>query len=235
MRARSSGRCARPLRTSRVPCRTACRMARHHNAQASPGFGIVVGHGADLLGRENQGVRVVEIGQGDRRGPHQRSVAAGAAGAGMVLASKPTSGRHRSARSRHVSERRGWQRTARSWSGCRHPWPSRPSLPSGPRSGHAPRRSQVRAGRGDLGDGDGHRGVVGPLPRRPAQRPAALHRHRNVRTQRRAELVRGAQRVTTGHAEQDARGAVDLRGAESSCHATSIRWWRRLNTVACNS
>jgi len=37
------------------------------------------------------------------------------------------------------------------------------------------------------------------------------------------------------HAEQDAGSAVDLRGAESSCHATSMRWWRRLNTVACNN
>jgi hypothetical protein len=50
-------------------------------------FGIVVRQGTDLLCRKNQGVRVVKIGQGDRRGPHQRTVAARVPGEGVVLGS----------------------------------------------------------------------------------------------------------------------------------------------------
>ena len=79
-------------------------------------------------------------------------------------------------------------------------------------------RAQVEALGADLGDGDGHGGVVGPLAGRPAERAAAGHADVDVVGQRWAELVAGAEGVTRGHGEQDAGGAVGLGGGQVQGH-----------------
>ena len=79
-------------------------------------------------------------------------------------------------------------------------------------------RAQVEALGADLGDGDGHGGVVGPLAGRPAERAAAGHADVDVVGQRWAELVAGAEGVARGHGEQDAGGAVGLGGGQVLGH-----------------
>jgi len=45
----------------------------------------MVCHGTYFMRRLNQAIRVVQVGQGDRRDPHQRPVTAQETGMGMVL------------------------------------------------------------------------------------------------------------------------------------------------------
>ena len=76
--------------------------------------------------------------------------------------------------------------------------------------------TQVRPGGGDLSDGDGHRGVVGPFAGLPAEAPAPHHRDLKFRAAGRAELVWGTQGVTGCGAQQSADGPVKLCGCQ--CH-----------------
>ena len=79
--ARSGGRWSRASRTpSKVPCRTAWRMPRHQIAQASPASGSKWVRALIRCGRLDQRLGVIEVGQGDRCGAHQRAVAGGPPG-----------------------------------------------------------------------------------------------------------------------------------------------------------
>ena len=63
-------------------------------------------------------------------------------------------------------------------------------------------------------DRHGHLGVVGPLPRRPPEVAATLHRHLSVRRQRWTELIAGPKRITARQPEQHSRRAVTLRRSQ---------------------
>ena len=66
--------------------------------------------------------------------------------------------------------------------------------------------AQVRAGGGDLGDGDRHRRVVGPLTGFPAA--AADHGDLEPGAAGGLKLIRRTQRVTGGGGQQDTLDAV---------------------------
>jgi hypothetical protein len=65
---------------------------------------------------------------------------------------------------------------------------------------------QVRTGGGDLGDRDGHRGVIGPFAGLPPERPATDQADGQLGSAGRSELVRGAEGVAGGRGEQDTAG-----------------------------
>jgi hypothetical protein len=82
---------------------------------------------------------------------------------------------------------------------------------------------QVGAGGRHLRDADGHRGVVAVLARIEAERSAAGHDRLERCRQRRAELVRDAQGVAAGLAEQDAGGAIRVKVHEPPLFLWSFR------------
>ncbi len=82
---------------------------------------------------------------------------------------------------------------------------------------------QVTRG-GHLGDADGHLGVVGPLPRLPAEVAAADHV--DVVGGMRVELVPGAEGVAGGEADQGADGPVSLSWSQRCRPFDASRSWR---------
>ena len=158
------------------------------------GIGVVVGQFTDHPRRGHQTVGVLQVGQRHRGGAHQRPVAAAAPALPVHLGGLGA---------------RGGRRDTASARGGEH----RPGLDAdifGARSPIQPARgdrvlgglvTQVRAGGGDLGDRDGHRGVIGPLPGLPPL--TADHGHLTLRPQGRPKLVRRPQRVAGSHPQQD--------------------------------
>ena len=162
--------------------------------------GVEMGELADGPRRGHHGVLVVEVGRRHRSGTHERAVTGGAAGA-LVVIRRRRAGRDRG--DRCVPRRRrqhGPGLDADILGGQRPCVPARHDRVLGRLV------LQIGAGRGDLGDGDGHRGVIGPLAGLP--RPAAGHLHRQFGAARRLELVRRPQGVAGGGAQQHALGAI---------------------------
>ena len=73
--------------------------------------------------------------------------------------------------------------------------------------------TRVRSRGGDLGDGERHGGVIGPLPGLPAEASAAHHGDLEIGSTGRTELIGRAEGVSGCGAEQNPAGAVKL----SSC------------------
>ena len=73
---------------------------------------------------------------------------------------------------------------------------------------------QVGAGRAHQGDAGRHLGVVAPLAGGVVAEPAARHTRELVGTRGSAELVRNAERVAAGLAEQHSAGPVGLVAGE---------------------
>ena len=122
------------------------------------GVGIEVGERAERPGGRHHRVLVpvVEVGQRHRRGAHQRAVAGGAPAALMQSGRFGAGPRCRDA----VTSGRGEHRTGLDTDILRTGNPAAPACDDG-----VLRRliTQIRTGGGDLGDGDRHRGVIGPL------------------------------------------------------------------------
>ena len=178
------------------------------------GVRVVVGQRADLAGRLDQRDRVVEVGQRDGRRTHQRAVAGGVTGPGV-----------------QVVRRRGHRRAGRvgadgaeDGAGLVADVGRAGVVPVAEVAGDLRERllgAQVGAGGGDVEDGPGHRGVVGPLAGREAAEAAADHAGTFGSDRGQAELVRRAEGVADGGAEHGAAGTVELCG--SQLHSGHLR------------
>ena len=173
------------------------------------GLGVVVRQLAHRTGRLRQGGFVVEVGQCDRRGPHQRAVARRAASDSVQLGRFRARCLRGDAVSACAAENR--PRLHTNIFGVLGPLVPPPDqgverlfvTKVGPSGGH-------------LSDGDGHRRVVGPFAGLPAEAAAPHHRHLEIRAAGRPELIRSTQGITGGGAQQHSDGPINLCG--SQCH-----------------
>ena len=152
-----------------------------------PGVRIVVGEIADRPGGLHQGALVVEVGQRHRGGAHQRAVPGAAHGPAVVpdrCRAGPL-GRGHSVPGGAAQHRTGLDADVLG--------PQRPVIPALHEQILSRLIAEIQTAGGHLGDGDHHRGVVGPLADLP--RAAGLHDHLLIGGQRRAEFVRCAQRI----------------------------------------
>jgi AbrB family looped-hinge helix DNA binding protein len=191
-----------------------------------------MGQGAGQVGRLDHRVDVPEVGQRDRTGAHEGAVAGRAPRLRVeVRAGSP----HGRGRRTAPSERLGQD-------GPRlHADVGRTiGVPTQEALGDALLRlcaAQVRACGCDLGDADGHLGVLAPLARGDAAEPAAEHL-RLAAQGADAELVGHAERVAGGLADQDADGAVDLLWGQVHPAAPFLgkhrisRTWRKCGSSA---
>jgi len=195
------------------------RRAPQHAGVA--GVGVEVGQLADGAGGLGQRVAVVKVGQRHRGGAHQCPVARTPVGAPLVeLLRLPARGSRRM-----VGGRGGGQDRAGLHADVLGG--ARPSAPAVDDAVEGTFGAQIGTGGGDLGDGDGHRGVVGPLTGCERSEAAADHPDGPVGGHRCVELVAGAQRVACGGGEQNARGPIPLcRRQCRRCHGVppSIPW-----------
>ena len=170
---RSMSMWPRPIRASSSPGQdgVADRGAPQHASVT--GIGVEVRQLADRTGRLHQRRLVVEVGEGHRRGPHQRAVAGGTAAAlvqGRRLFTRGSRGDPPPARSRQY--RAGLHTNV--FGGFRPPVPTLDDVVQ------CLFVAQVRPGGRDLGDRDSHRRVVGPLPWLERSQAATNHVDRGV-------------------------------------------------------
>ena len=174
---------------------------------------VVVGQRADLAGGLDQRGRVVEVGQRDRRRTHQRAVAGGVAGAGV-----------------QVVRRRGHRRAGRvgadraeDGAGLVADVGRAGVVPVAEVAGDLGERflaAQVGACGGDVEDGPGHRGVIGPFAGGEAAEAAADHAGTFGSDLGQAELVRRPEGVADSGAEHGPASTVELCEGDSFIQAT---------------
>ena len=166
-----------------------------------------MGELGDRARGDGEVIAVVEGAQRDRCGAHQRTVAGGA---GVGRGVRGCLLRHDAARALlapcqatggRTEHRRGLDADVGRAIGK----PGEESFGDAVQGGL---RRQVGTGGGHAGDGHGHRRVVAPLPRREVAESAAAHLGVDAGGRRRGELVRHAEGVAGGRAEDDAGGAV---------------------------
>ena len=166
---------------------------------------VVVSEAADGARRVGDRVGVAKVGKRDGRGAHERAVASAAPRALVQLPGGLHGG------GRVTAERAG---RAQYRSGL-HPDVGGGARPVDPRGDELVVRrgvAQVDPARGGPRDGHGHGGVVGPLPRSPAEAAAPDHADGSGVGQRRPELVAGAEGVSGGGADKRPDGAVGKGG-----------------------
>ncbi len=151
------------------------------------GLGVEMGEFADRAGGLHHCVFVVEIGEGNRRGAHQRTVTGRVAGA---LVQRGRLGARMCRRDRAVARGRAQHRAGLD---AYVFGVERPLVPAGDDAVLRGNVTQVSPGRGDLCDRDRHRGVVGPLPGLPAA--ATAHGDLELGAAGLSELVWRAERV----------------------------------------
>ena len=194
------------------------RFAPQHAGVAGERVGV--GQLRDQACRPGQGLPVVEVGEGDRRGTHQRAVASSVTVGGCVAARLGPHDPRPPCLSAGDSTRRrtedgGGLDTDVGRVGA---VPVDETFRDGVQGGLV---GEVGTRGGHLGDRGGHGGVVAPLPWREVTESSTFHLRERVGCRWLTELVGDAQGVARRGSEQHAGGAVGLgQGELHRCRLT---------------